>query len=343
VSGTEGRPAAEPEKVGAAEAESTGQLLASASADSGGIPPAGPGGGAAVTLSSAGAGGKSGAAPSPAAAGPAATQTAGIEAGAAGTARAAGAASPSAPATGAVGRRQARRQAVLGWAAATAGIAGVSWVLISLITAWTSYATLTITGWQMLTTGPHSARISFSVQNSGTGAATGCAAHVRLGNGQVLSATSAPINVGGTTQYALEYRESSRRQSQPAVAWATCGGVQTSAERVATIEDIGITTSHVRLTPGPATDTVSAEVHNLGSQEAYGCHAFARFTGLKTATYSSGPADVGGRAIATFSIGYAAALGKPHAVWAECYDRPASSDGAVLSTRLYLRSLDRSR
>src|SRR5580693_1235638 len=67
-----------------------------------------------------------------------------------------------------LGRRHARRRVVLGWAAATVGIAGLAWLLNSLITSWTSYATLTVTKWQMLTYGPRSAQLRFSVHNSGT-------------------------------------------------------------------------------------------------------------------------------------------------------------------------------
>jgi hypothetical protein len=236
------------------------------------------------------------------------------------------------------GRRQARRRIVLGWAAATIGIAGFAWLLSSLITSWTSYATLTVARWQMLTYSPRSAQLRFSVHNSGTGAAAGCTAHVQLGNGQVVSASSPTINAGGTVQYYLGYREKRGPQPHPAYAWATCGAARSPGERVPTTADIGLVTGQVQVTPGPAVTTVSFQEHNLGSREAYSCRAVTRFAGQNPAPYGNAPADIRAGATTAFTIRYRSSLGHAVVVWARCYDAPAS-DGAVISTKAYLRPL----
>jgi hypothetical protein len=240
------------------------------------------------------------------------------------------------------GPPRARRRAVLGWTAATIGIAGVAWLLTSLITLWTSYPTLTVAKWQMVTYGPRSAQIRFSVHNSGTGAAAGCTAHVQLGNGQIVSASSPTINVGGTVQLYLGYWEKHRPQTHPAYAWATCGGARSPYERVATTTDIGLITGHVQVTPGPTVTSLSFEEHNLGSQEAYSCRAVTRFPGRNPAPYGNAPSDIRSGATSTFTIRYPSSLGHPAVLWAQCYDPPAS-DGAVISTKAYLRHLFRSR
>jgi hypothetical protein len=244
--------------------------------------------------------------------------------------------------TGAGEPRRARHRVVLGWTAAAIGIAGVAWLLTSLITLWTSYPTLTVAKWQMVTYGPRSAQIRFSVHNSGTGAAAGCTAHVQLGNGQIVSAGSPTINVGGTVQLYLAYWERHRPQTRPAYAWATCGGTRSPYERVATTSDIGLITGHVQVTPGPTVTKVSFEEHNLGSQEAYSCRAVTRFPGRNPVPYGSAPSDIRSGATSTFTIRYRSALGHPAVLWAQCYDPPAS-DGAVISTKAYLRHLFRSR
>jgi hypothetical protein len=237
-----------------------------------------------------------------------------------------------------LGRRHARRRVVLGWAAATVGIAGLAWLLNSLITSWTSYATLTVTKWQMLTYGPRSAQLRFSVHNSGTGAAAGCTTHVQLGNGQVVSASSPAINPGGTVHFYLAYEEKRGPQTHPAYAWATCGAARSPDKPVATTADIGLITGNVQVTPGPEVTTVSFQEHNLGSQEAYSCRAVTRFPGRDPAPYGNAPADIRGGATAAFTIRYRSSLGRASVVWAQCSDPPAS-DGGVISTKAYLRPL----
>jgi hypothetical protein len=327
MSETEERPAAEPEGIGEPETEGAGQLLASASVESGAVAAAaGPG----DPVAPAGSEG---------------TARAAGTAGAAGTARAAGTAGASPAETAAspdAGHRISRRRTVLGWSAATIAIGGIAWLLISLITVWTSYATLTVSDWQMTTDGPHSARLSFLVHNSGTASATGCTAHIRLGNGQVASASSPPISPGATRQYYLRYQERRGPQTHRAYAWAACDGAQTPSEHVATIANIGLFVGNVHVAPGPAATTISFELRNLGTQEAYACHAYARFTGGRSVTGTGAPSNVPGGAGATLSVDYATSLGHPRVVWAECDDAPASN-GVVFSTRAYLRSLFGSR
>jgi hypothetical protein len=323
VSDTEERPAAEPEEIGDPESESAGQVLASASVESGGESSPAHGDMTAAAVTPAEAAGQDDAV---AAAGPAA-----------GPDDAVGAAGPAS--AGPDGRR--RRTAVLGWTAALIAIIGVAWLLTTLITYWTTYAALTVPQWQMLTYGPHSARIAFFVHNSGNGAASGCTAHVQLGNGQILSATSPPIQPGTTQQYYLVYRERRSPQTRPAYAWDTCGGARTPNEPIATVADVSLLASHVQITRGAAVTTIHFAVRNAGSREASSCHAFMRFSGRKPVGAGGTPADLRGGASATFSVAYASSLGHPVVIWAECYDPPAS-DGLVYSTRAYLRSLFRS-
>jgi hypothetical protein len=309
MSETEERPAAEPERIGSPESEGAGQVLASASVEPGAV------------AAEAGTGD------------PVAT------AGSAGTAAAPAAETAASPGGG---HRISRRRTVLGWAAAAIAVGGIAWLLISVITVWTSYATLTVANWQMTTDGPHSARVSLLVRNSGTASATGCTIHIQLGNGQAASASSPPISPGASRQYYLRYQERGGPQTHPAYAWAACDGAQTPSEHVATIATMGLFVGSVHVTPGPATTILSFELRNLGTQETYACHAYTRFTGGKTVTGTSAPANVPGGATTALSVAYATSLGHPRVAWAECDDPPASN-GVVFSTRAYLRSLFRSR
>ena len=250
-------------------------------------------------------------------------------------------AAPGQTATGEAGQRRVRHRVVGAWTATTIGIVGVAWLLTSLITLWTSYATLTVAKWQLLTYGPRSARISFSVYNSGTVTAAGCIAHVQLGDGQVVSASSRPIDVGGTEQVYLGYWEKHRPQTRPAYAWATCGRARSPYERVATTADIGLITGDVQVIPGPSVTILSFEEHNLGSQEAYSCRPVTRFRDRNPVAYGNAPSDIRSGATGSFTIGYRSSLGYPVVVWAQCSDLPVS-DGVVVSTKVYLRSLLRS-
>jgi hypothetical protein len=357
MSETEERPAAEPEGIGP-EPEGAGQVLASASVESGA---AGAAAGA-VDPVAAGAGTVDPVAaaagtvdPVAAAAGtvdPVAAAAGTVDpvaaaAGtvdpvvAAGTAVTAGAPAAETAASPAGGHRTSRRRTVLGWAAATIAVGGIAWLLISLITVWTSYATLTVANWQMTTDGPHSARVSLLVRNSGTASATGCTIHIQLGNGQAASASSPPISPGASRQYYLRYQERGGPQTHPAYAWAACDGAQTPSEHVATIANMGLFVGSVHVAPGPATTTLSLALRNLGTQEAYACHGYARFTGGKTVTGTGAPSNVRGGGSTVLSVDYATSLGHPRVAWAECHDPPASN-GVVFSTRAYLRSLFRS-
>jgi hypothetical protein len=267
--------------------------------------------------------------------------SASVESGPVGAAGSAGAPAAEAAPSPDGGHRISRRRTVLGWAAVTIAIGGIAWLLISLITVWTSYATLTVSNWQMTTDGPHSARVSLLVRNSGTASATGCTIHIRLGNGQTASASSPPISPGASRQYYLRYQERGGPQTRPAYAWAACDRAQTPREHVATIANMGLFVGSVHVAPGPATTTLSFQLRNLGTQEAYACHAYTRFTGGKAVTSTGAPAKIPGGATTTLSVDYATSLGHPLVAWAECDDPPASN-GVVFSTRAYLRSLFRS-
>lgn len=236
------------------------------------------------------------------------------------------------------GRRSARAR-LPGWLLGTGFIIGVAWLLTSLITGWTTYPTLAVTTWSTLTYGPGSAQLYFLVTNTGTGVATGCQAHLQLGNGQLVTMSMANISVNGTRRNYLRYTEAGGAQRRASYLWAACNGGQSPRKPVATVATIALVTTQPQVTRAGARTTVTFRLRNLGAQAALGCRAFARL-GNVTATGSDlGRTALAGHSAAAFTVAFKAAgysrPGHPIVAWAQCLD-PAASGGVVTSSRSYL-------
>ncbi len=236
------------------------------------------------------------------------------------------------------GRRSARTR-LLGWLLGTGFIIGVAWLLTSLITGWTTYPTLAVTTWSTLTYGPRSAQIYFLVTNTGTGAATGCQAHLQLGNGQIVIMSMANISVNGTKRNYLNYTEAGGAQRRASYLWAACNGGQSPRKPVATVGTIALVTTQPQVSRARARTTVTFRLRNLGAQAALSCRAFARL-GTVTATGSDlGRAALPGHSAAAFTVAFKAGgysrAGHPIVAWAQCLD-PSASGGIVTSSRSYI-------
>jgi hypothetical protein len=239
------------------------------------------------------------------------------------------------------GRAPSRtRSRVLGWLLGTGFVFGLAWLLTSLITSWTTYPTLTVTTWSTLTYGPRSAQIYFVVTNTGTGAATGCQAHLQLGNGQVVTMSWPTVAVNGTKRNYLKYTEAGGAHRRASYLWADCDGAQSPRKQVATVSSIALVTSGARVSRAGAGTTVTFRLRNLGSQSAIRCRAFARLSDLTAAGDTATTALRGHSATAftvTFKGGKHSRPGLPFVAWAQCLD-PAASGGFVTSSRSYITS-----
>jgi hypothetical protein len=236
------------------------------------------------------------------------------------------------------GTGRARRR-VLGWVLGTGFIIGAAWLLTSLITSWTTYPTLTVTTWSTLTYGPHSAQLYFLVTNTGTGPASDCQAHLRLGNGQIVTMSWPGISVSGTKRNYLNYTETGGAQRQAAYLWAACNGGQSPRKQVATVGNIALVTTRPQVSHRRAGTTVTFRLRNLGAEAALSCRAFARLSDV-TAASDVAAAALRGHSAATLSATFAAAEysrpGQPIVAWAQCLD-PSASGGFVTSSRSYIR------
>jgi hypothetical protein len=229
------------------------------------------------------------------------------------------------------------RPRVLGWVLGTGFIIGVAWLLVSLITSWTTYPTLAVTTWSTLTYGPRSAQIYFLVTNTGTGAATGCQAHLQLGNGQIVTMSMANISVNGTERNYLKYTEAGGAQRRASYLWAACNGGQSPREAVATVGSIALVTAQSQVTRAQARTTVTFRLRNLGPQAALSCRAFARLGDVTTTGSYLGRTALPGHSAAAFTVtaGGHSRPGHPIVAWAQCID-PAASGGIVTSSRSYI-------
>lgn len=227
-----------------------------------------------------------------------------------------------------------------GWTAAALAVAGSAWLLTSLITYWTSYAIIGVTGWQTLTYGARSAQVSFSVHNSGSAEAGDCVAHLQLGHRRVIARNVPAVPAHGIGQFFVTYRL--RHGAVPALgyAWATCGDASTRRQRVPTVALVSLVTSQPQITVARGGTTVRFRVRNLGSQPAAGCHALMRLSSGVAVTGAAPQPRLSGGASAVFSVRYdpAAHAGSPAAAWAQCPDSSAG-EGLISSNRVYLRAL----
>jgi hypothetical protein len=239
---------------------------------------------------------------------------------------------------GGPGTRSTRAR-LLGWVAGTGFIIGVAWLLTSLISSWTTYPTLAVTTWSTLTYGPGTAQIYFLVTNTGTGAATGCHAHLQLGNGQIVTMNMADISVNGSEQNYLRYTEAGGAQRQASYLWTACNGGQSPRKPVATVGAIALVTAQPQVSRAGTRTTVTFRLRNLGPQAALSCRAFARLGDITAAGSDLGRAALAGHSAAPFTVAFktggAGGPGHPIVAWAQCLD-PSASGGFVISNRSYI-------
>jgi hypothetical protein len=207
-----------------------------------------------------------------------------------------------------------------GWAAGAVLIGGLAWLLMALITDWTSYPLLNVTSWRTLTYGPRSAQVSFVVHNSGNAEAGHCVAYLRLGPRRVLKRRSPAVPAHGTGTFFVTYRDPAADGAYLGYAWAACDGAIAPRQQIPTVRMVSLVSGSPQVLVSSASTTVRFQVRNLGSRPARGCHAYLRLsTGVMTGGDVPEP-ELGGRATADFSVRYDPAVhpGIPAAAWADC-------------------------
>jgi hypothetical protein len=226
-----------------------------------------------------------------------------------------------------------------GWAAGAVLIGGLGWLLMALITDWTSYPLLNVTSWQALTYGPDSAQISFIVHNSGSAEASHCVAYLKLGSRRLHRAVPA-IPPHGTGTFFVTYRDRVRNHAQLGYAWAACDGAVAAGQPIPTVRMADLVAGHAQLLASPGSTTVRFQLTEFGSSPARGCRAYLRLSTGVTLSSGAGVAELRRLAAASFSVRYdpAAHPGAPVAAWAEC-TVAGPARGTVSSGRLYLRPL----
>jgi hypothetical protein len=227
-----------------------------------------------------------------------------------------------------------------GWTAGAVFVGGLAWLLMALITDWTSYPMLTVTSWQTLTYGPRSAQVSFVVHNSGNAEASHCVTYVRLGHHRLFKRPSPAVPAHGTGTFFLTYSDPRTNTTGLGYAWAACAGAAAPRQQIPTVRMADLVTSHAQILAGRTATTVQFQVTNLGSAPALGCRSYLRLSSGKTIG-GQGPAPrLSGRAAATFSVRYdpAAQPGTAMAAWAEC-TLTSPGRGKVSSSRIYLSML----
>jgi hypothetical protein len=231
-----------------------------------------------------------------------------------------------------------RARPAAGWAAGAVLIGGLAWLLMALITDWTSYPLLNVTSWQALTYGQDSAQVSFIVHNSGNAQASHCVAYLRLGSRRLHRAVPA-IPAHGTGTFFVSYRDRARNHADLGYAWAACDGAVASRQQIPTVRMADLVSGHAQILASPGSTTVRFQATEFGSSPALGCRGYLRLTTGVTLS-SAGVAELRGQATAAFSVRYdpASHPGAPVAAWAQCA-LAAPAQGTVSSGRLYLRPL----
>jgi hypothetical protein len=231
-----------------------------------------------------------------------------------------------------------------GWTAGAVLVGGLAWLLMALITDWTSYPLLNVTSWRTLTYGQRSAQVSFVVHNGGNAEASHCVAYVRLGRHRLFKRPSPAVPAHGTGTFFLTYRDPGTNTADVGYAWAACDGAVAARQEIPTVRMVDLVTSHAQILTARAATTVRFQVSNLGSRPAVGCHAYLRLsTGKTIGGYVLEP-PVRGQATATFSVRYEPPIqpGRPVAAWAEC-TLASPGRGNVSSSRVYLAALQPSQ
>ena len=226
-----------------------------------------------------------------------------------------------------------------GWATGAVLIGGLAWLLMALITDWTSYPLLNVTSWQALTYGQDSAQVSFIVHNSGSAQASHCVAYLKLGSRRLHRAVPA-IPAHGTGTFFVSYRDRPSNHAGIGYAWAACDGAVAGRQQIPTVRMADLVSGHAQILASPGSTTVRFQLTEVGSSPALGCRAYLRLATGVTLSSSAGVAELRGLATAPFAVRYdpAAHPGAPVAVWAECA-LAAPLKGTISSGRLYLRPL----
>ena len=229
-----------------------------------------------------------------------------------------------------------------GWTASVVLVGGLAWLLMALITDWTSYPLLNVTSWRTLTYGQRSAQVSFVVHNGGNAEASHCVAYVRLGRHRLFKRPSAAVPAHGTGTFFLTYRDPRTNTADLGYAWAVCNGAVAARQEIPTVRMVDLVTSHAQILTARAATTVSFQVSNLGSRPAAGCHAYLRLSTGKTMGGDVLEPSLRSQTTAAFSVRYDPATypGRPVAAWAECA-LASPGRGNVSSSRIYLAALPR--
>ena len=231
-------------------------------------------------------------------------------------------------------------RAAAGWTAGAVLVGGLAWLLMAVITDWTSYPLLNITSWRTLTYGQRSAQVSFVVHNAGNADASHCVAYVRLGHHRLFKRPSPAVPAHGTGTFFLTYRDPGTNTADLGYAWAACDGAVAARQEIPTVRMVDLVAGHAQIMPARAATTVRFQVSNLGSRPAVGCHAYLRLSAGKTMGGDVLEPPLRAHATATFSVRYDPAThrGGPVAAWAECA-LASPGRGNVSSSRVYLALL----
>lgn len=233
-----------------------------------------------------------------------------------------------------------RVRSAAGWAAGAVLIGGLAWLLMAVITNWTSYPLLNVTSWQALTYGQASAQVSFIVHNSGNAQASHCVAYLKLGSRRLHRAVPA-IPPHGTGTFFVTYRDRAGNRAKLGYAWAACDGAVAARQPIPTVRMADLISGHAQILATPGSTTVRFRVAELGSSPALGCRAYLRLSTGATMGSSARVSQLGGLATEPFAVRYdpAAHAGTPVAAWTAC-TLAAPGRGTVSSSRVYLRPLE---
>jgi hypothetical protein len=224
-------------------------------------------------------------------------------------------------------------------AVAAIGIAGLAFALVSFLT---TYPLLNVTNWKAVGVYRYSEKIGFSVANSGTGRATGCRGHLRLGDGRQFSRAEPSVPHGRSRKFVVTYPKSAASSRYEATVWAQCGGASTVPTPISAPANVALIASRAAVRAGHSVTTVRFSVQNRGAQGAAGCTAYLRLStgkALSRRGQPTVPADAqvqsafGGDQRATFAIAFRTATrGAPELAWASCRS-PDSPGGRAVSTK----------
>ena len=157
--------------------------------------------------------------------------------------------------------------AAAGWAARAVLIGGLAWLLMALITDWTSYPLLNVTSWRALTYGPDSVQVSFIVHNSGNAQASHCVAYLKLGGRRLHRAV--PGHPAPRHRHVLPQLPGSRAGNRAKLGYAraACDGAIAARQPIPTVRMADLVSGQAQiLTPRPARRQSGFQLTEFGSQ-----------------------------------------------------------------------------